>query len=1037
MLKLNVGRISAFVLLLCTFLASPLVYAIPLGSAATDFGGTEGARSVAVRPDGKIIVGGYSYAPNGFALARYHPDGRLDTTFGTDGAVIISDFFGDPPEGMEVRLDGNGNIVIAGFTGDALNFAVARYTGDGIPDSSFGSNGKVMTNLTGSFDYDLAYTLAIQSDNKIILGGFCDGCGATPRQDFALVRYNQNGTLDTTFGSGGVVLTDFNNGSDDRVNALYIMSDGRILAGGRSANVGIGGAGRLKFALARYNSNGTLDPTFGTGGLTTYEFEGTEGEVRALAITSRGKILAVGPAGINGDFTVVRFNEDGTLDTRYASNGVAYADFGTDDQASAAILQADGKLLAGGYANDNFAVARFNENGSLDSQFGTAGKVSTYLGSSSDFAMKLGMALQSGKIITAGTIATNNSNFGLIRYTADGIIDNTFGPRTDLVISNLTATPNPVKAANNLTYTFIVTNQGLEAVPSVSIVHQHSLPVATVSCTQSCNLGNLASGASVTVTLVVTPLETGTLATTINANSPNVADPIPTNNAASINTTVNGAADLSLSHTANPSAAKINENVTFTAVITNNGPDSSANANLSITGFGGNLVSVTTTQGSCSGEGSINCSIGIIASGNSVIVRYVTKYAVNGTYASAATVSGIADPNTANNSQTASITVNSSSDLALNVTASPDPIRVGNTLTYTVTVTNLGPDAAEPIVRLRDFPDFNQVIISPQATPNCHDFFSVDNNSRNNLYCTVGIVAGGSSVSFTVPVTPIATGTLSMRAIVSIDSNPAQDPNSNNNTLNVSSSVTGSADISVTIVGSPSSVRVGNSVTYTTTITNSGPDTAYSVYAYPRIPNGSAGVSITPSQGNCDPFSTSVSTFCSLGHIASGASVTVTSIFIPKTTGNLAATTDVASYVDDPNTSNNSYTVSTTVTGAADLFVSVTDSPDPIRVGNNVTYQITVTNGGPDFATNARLSSALPAGVTFVSASSSVGYCLNDTGIVTCNFGTLNSGVTATVDIVGTVNVRRTTLSNTVSVSSDVADPNTANNSATALTTVQ
>ena len=1006
----------ALVLLLLAFITTPLALAIPLGSVISDFGGAEGARAVAIQTDGKIIAVGYQYSLSGFALARYHADGRLDTTFGSGGFVVTSDFLGDNPEGMEVKLQTDGKIVVAGFAGSALNFAVARYNVDGSLDTSFGTGGKVMTNLTGDLRYDLAYTLAIQTDGKIILAGFCHNCGANLLQDFALVRYNPNGTLDATFGSGGIVLTDLNNGSDDRIYAITILGDGKILVGGRTAFGAISGAGKYRFGLARYNINGTLDTLFGTGGLVTYDFGDTAaaGEVRALAITSRGKILAVGPGGLNADFAVVRFNADGSLDTRYGTNGVAYADLGSDDQASAAILQADGNLLVGGYSSNRFAVARFSSAGALDTQFGVGGKVATYLGQSSDFTMKLGMALQGdGKIITAGTVSTNNSNFGLIRYNANGTLDTTFGARADLAITGLSVSPSTVKAGDNLTYTFNVSNTGPDAAPGVTIANQFSLSTAAISCTPSCNLGSVASGASVAVSVVVTPLQVGTLNNTISISSMNMADPAIANNTASVLTTVTGSADLSVAMTASPDPAKVGQALTFVTTVTNNGPDKATLVSLSNSLYG----TATSSQGSCSG---LLCDLGILNPGASATVSLVAIPSANGTISNTASVtSGVNDPNLANNSTTASATVNSNANLAIAVTATPNPVLVGNNITYAVTVTNQGPD------------DALDVWATSRLSNNGATVLGLGTCSAGVAYgtyhsCSLYRINAGISVSYSFDASTSATGTVD--GTHSVSSEVIPDPDLTNNATTTSTTVSGAANLSVTITDSPDPLMIGNNLTYTITVTNQGPEPAFGTRLSFPLPAQATFVSGVSSQGFCDSAG-----YCYFGTINSGSSVTATYVVTPLQTGTVSASASVSSNVADPNTADNSATATTTVNGTADIAVTVTDSPDPLRAGSTLTYTTIIRNNGPD-AAPVNLSGTIPSGLGSVVVTTTQGACMYAS--VNCTFGMIANGGSVTVTLSG-IPASRGTLTFTPTASTGATDLNPANNSATATTTVK
>jgi uncharacterized delta-60 repeat protein len=328
----------------------------------TNFGGVSAARALALQPDGKIVAAGSArvFGPSntgsGFALARYEPDGTVDTSFGTGGKVT-TDFGGAV---LGVALQPDGKIVAAGF---ASGFALIRYNGDGTLDATFGTGGKVTTPDFGH-GFTAAQAVALQQDGKIVAAGTAgNGVGGI---DFALVRYEHSGSLDPTFGTGGKVTTNFGGGSAaDSVFALALQPDSKVVAAGvDSRNPSVA----EQFALARYNANGTLDPTFGSGGRVLTSF-GPFGTARAVAVQRDGKIVAAGrggdvspPTGI--DFVVARYNRDGTPDPSFGIAGKVSTDYaGANDEAQAMAVQPDGNLLVAGTAvagsSFHFAVARY------------------------------------------------------------------------------------------------------------------------------------------------------------------------------------------------------------------------------------------------------------------------------------------------------------------------------------------------------------------------------------------------------------------------------------------------------------------------------------------------------------------------------------------------------------------------------------------------------------------------------------------------------------------------------------------------------
>ena len=315
-------------------------------------------------------------------------------------------------------------------------------------DTSFGTGGKVTTDFGGSPSQpDIGNALAIQpSDGKIVVVGRAGinapGVGGTA--EFGLARYNTNGSLDTSFGAsspvpGTVTTAFFPAPNTNFARAVAIQpSDGKIVAAGLAGP----NEQTASVAIARYNTDGTLDGTFGTGGKVTVNVSGGLGDgIRGLAIRPNGKIVGVGAAGPNS--LVIQFNTNGTLDTSFgAGTGFVTPNFGLiASHLFATALKTNGTLYAGGLGNDTgfngFLLARFNTNGTLDTSFGSPkGFVVTHLSSLNDLAFGLALtsATHSGKVVLAGVAnstdpfnISGSASFGLARYNGDGTLDTTFG----------------------------------------------------------------------------------------------------------------------------------------------------------------------------------------------------------------------------------------------------------------------------------------------------------------------------------------------------------------------------------------------------------------------------------------------------------------------------------------------------------------------------------------------------------------------------------------------------------------------------------
>jgi uncharacterized delta-60 repeat protein len=362
------------------------------------------------------------------SLSLFAQPGSLDVSFSTDGKVT-TDFGTNYDVGASVAIQGDGKIVLAGSTEEG--FALARYNSDGTLDNNFGVSGKVITYEVGKSSKGTSMT--IQNDGKIVVGGFIiSGYLANKAlYDFAIVRYNSNGILDNTFDFDGKVITDI--GEDDRGNSIAIQSDGKIVLVGYSFN-----GSDKDISLIRYNSNGSLDNTFSYDGKVLTAIGNGNDEARSVAIQSNGKIVVAGYSynGLDNDFAILRYNIDGTLDNTFDSDGSVLTAIGSsNDLANSLSIQSDGKILVAGQSYigsvSNFALARYLSNGALDNTFESDGKVITAIGNNDSNCRSVAIN-KDGKIVAVGSgisinsLNTLNYDFAIVVYNVDGSLDNTF-----------------------------------------------------------------------------------------------------------------------------------------------------------------------------------------------------------------------------------------------------------------------------------------------------------------------------------------------------------------------------------------------------------------------------------------------------------------------------------------------------------------------------------------------------------------------------------------------------------------------------------
>lgn len=319
----------------------------------------------------------------------------------------------------------------------ALSWQVARAS-DGDLDPAFGTGGKVLTDLSGGIDNLSKITL--QPDGKLVaVGNYRLTNG---NSHIELARYNSDGTLDLTFGTGGKVMTIVSN-FGDVADDVIIQPDGKIIVCG---SVTLPGVSDSSFLLLRYNSNGTLDTSFGSGGIVTTNIGTYRDSAGSIALQSDGKIVVAGNMGIlrppgeerNSDIVIARYNSNGSLDTAFGTGGRTISDFGPfpdyfADDATDLIILPDGKFIIVGDSDGagyyDFLIARYNTNGTLDTSFGSNGRTKTDLGDGFQDGAAAVALQPDGKIVSVGSALPSSFDldFSLIRYNANGSLDSTFG----------------------------------------------------------------------------------------------------------------------------------------------------------------------------------------------------------------------------------------------------------------------------------------------------------------------------------------------------------------------------------------------------------------------------------------------------------------------------------------------------------------------------------------------------------------------------------------------------------------------------------
>ena len=356
--------------------------------------------------------------------------GSLDTTFSGDGRAntdVNAAHRGRDDKAIGEAIQSDGKIVLAGYsTDDAASYDIAlvRYNPNGSLDKTFSGDGRVITNL-GALDQ--GFGVAIQPDGRIVVTGTrCTGAFPAACK-LAVLRYNTNGTLDTTFNGTGHRLVAFKGGIGSS-GGVVIQSDGKIVVSGTVFN-----GSDFDWAVIRLNSNGSMDTTFSGDGKQSIGFgpgsDDESGYGNDIAVQTDGKIVMGG--GAHGDLAVARLNPNGTLDKTFSGDGRQTTDFGNNEFGWAVALQSNGKILVAGNSDDGagssvMAVARYNPKGSLDLTFNGTGKQTVDFAGSSNESARSVVVQSNGKILLAGASENDGGDFALARLTAGGHLDATF-----------------------------------------------------------------------------------------------------------------------------------------------------------------------------------------------------------------------------------------------------------------------------------------------------------------------------------------------------------------------------------------------------------------------------------------------------------------------------------------------------------------------------------------------------------------------------------------------------------------------------------
>ncbi len=674
------------------------------------------------------------------------------------------------------------------------------------------------------------------------------------------------------------------------------------------------------------------------------------------------------------------------------------------------------------------------------------------------------IALNVSVVQTAPAVVTNTATIG---GGGEANLANDTATDTAQVISTadlsvgVAASPNPVAAGSNVTYTFSVNDLGPSAADNATLSFPIPANSTFASLTPPAGWSCSSPGVGLTGTVVCTTLTmTGgtaasfVLAVKVNNGTANgtvisgtasvgssVNDPVPGNNTATATSVVGTTSpDLTVTNSVSPKPVQAGGSVTYTQVVTNTGTSAVTSATFTeATPANETFVSIVAPAGWTCVAFPPTCTNPSVAAG--ATGTFTVVYTVNAGTAAGTVLTDTATVNGANqsfgaSSATATDVVASAAqaDLALSTAATPSTVLAGNNITYTQTITNNGPSAATNAT-------FTEVIPANTTFSSVSAPAGWTCTITTSVSCSNPSVAPGATIDILVVlnVSPtVAAGTITANSSVSATTS---DPTSANNSTTVVTAVNPACNLTVVNTGTPSPVAAGGTITYTQTVSNSGPSNcSTATFTEPTPANTTfASVAVTTTGGGTWTC-TSAPVSCTNPSVPPGSTGTITAKYTVSgaaTAGTIISDTATAgSATRDTNLADNSATVNIAVASGTQADLSVTNaSPNPVTAGSNITYTQTVTNNGPAAATTVVFSDPIPANTSVVSLTGPAGWtCSIATTPPSCTIASLAANTTANFSFVVTVSATAAsgTISQTDSVSSATGDPNIANNSATA-----
>jgi uncharacterized repeat protein (TIGR01451 family) len=980
------------------------------GSSNNTIGGTSGAAANVIsgnKSDGIAVNGGTAASNN----------------------EIIGNLIGTTANGVAPLGNGQAGIAIDGAAGTLIGMPAAGL--GNVISGNLGPGIEVSGGATGTaIQNDL---IGVAIDGQTPLGNSGDGIlldnapdsriGGTDALQGNVIACNKGNGIETADNTAGLLVS-CNDVGTDATATLHLGNRGSGVQLGSSSNT-IGGTSGGAGNTIEYNGSGQVGAGVQLVGSVT------ENEILSNSIFGNAGL------GINLGDGPTPNHAPGTPGPNDYQNYPTL----TLAQSDGSTTTIQGSLYS--TPNTNFLIQFFSSPSEDHSGFGQ-GKVligsvavETDQNGNAAFTDPISVGSTPGQYMSAtATDADGNTS----EFSADVSIQGEF----NLVLS-ASATPNPVAAGGQVTYKLTVVNLGNISANGVSLTDQLPGTVSFVSASASqgtllpntggstvtAELGSIAAGGSASVNIVAQTSATfvGSITDTASVTSQGT-DPDPSNESASVTTTVQGSADLAIAMSASPNPVLAGGQLTDAIAVSNLGTQSASNVTVTLPlGTGVTFVSASAGTVTASAD-QVVINLGDMAADASTTLNVVVEPTVAGTLTQTATVSSDSlDPNPGNNTATTNTQVTPAADLAVSLAASVDTANPNVDFSYTVTVTNDGPSAATD-VDVADTLPAGVTFVSASAPGGLDPTFS-----DGAVSLSIAELNAGATASMTIVVDPTAAPGLTLNDSASVKGDQF-DPDTANNTATLQTPVRGTSDLAITVSAGTSSLYVGQDVTYTVKATNNGPDDEPDAIVTCPIASDVAFVSANDASGVAslnDGLLTA-----NLGPLARGATSMLTVVLSPQAA---AAGTQTTAFTiqgenTDPNPSNNTASTSVQVTPAADLAIGISNGAAAPADGADWTITLNVSNLGLSDATGVTADLPLPATVMFVSAASSQGLTpVDQNGVVSAVLGAMPAGSSATVSVV-VMPTAVDSIALTASVSGSQFDPHTANNEAKATVSV-